>query len=127
MRRSLGKTQDQLAALLCVSTRAVQSFEQGWRRIPTYVERNMILYLSLRTSSDRNARPCWDTRNCPGEWRRNCFVWELQARHFCWFLNGTFCQGQIQESWKTKIQLCRECEVYEPVFRAIDLFISQTP
>jgi DNA-binding XRE family transcriptional regulator len=31
IRKYLGKTQSELAGLLCVSTKAIQSFEQGWR------------------------------------------------------------------------------------------------
>lgn len=31
IRGALGKTQKKLAQLLCVSVKAIQSFEQGWR------------------------------------------------------------------------------------------------
>ena len=114
-RHFLGKTQSQLSTLLSVSPKAIQSFEQGWRRIPSYVERQMLLLLSLKKSLDRSARPCWEVQNCPREWRDNCIVWELKARHFCWFMNGTFCQGQVRKSWNEKIQLCRGCEVYKSI------------
>ena len=119
IRNYLGKTQKQLAGLLCVSPKAIQSFEQEWRNIPPYVERQMLLLLSLKVSVDRNIRPCWEIKNCPNEWRENCIVWELKANYFCWFLNGTFCQGQIQESWDKKIQLCRECEVYKSMLSTL--------
>ena len=115
IRNILGRTQDQLASLLCVSSKAIQSFEQGWRNIPSHIEREMLLLLSLKRSPDRSFSPCWDIKKCPDEWRSNCIVWELQARHFCWFLNGTFYQGQVQKSWDKKIQLCRECEVYKSI------------
>ena len=116
IRHTLGRTQDQLCRLLCVSPKAVQSFEQGWRHIPNHIEREMLLLISLKESPNRVARPCWDVKNCPDEWRKNCIVWDLQARHFCWFLNGTFCQGRTHNSWAEKIQLCRECEVYRSMF-----------
>ena len=112
IRHALGKTQDQMAKILCVSPKAIQSFEQKWRNIPSHIEREMLLLLSLKTSFDSNIRPCWEIKNCPDKWRDNCIVWELQARHFCWFINGTFCQGMIHENWNEKIKLCRECEVY---------------
>lgn len=115
-RHLLGKTQDQLSKLLSVSPKAIQSYEQGWRRVPAYVERQMLLLLSLKRSLDTDMRPCWEIKNCPNEWREECIVWELQARHFCWFMNGTFCQGQIYKGWNEKIQLCRECEVYKSMF-----------
>ena len=42
IRRHLKKTQKELARLLCVSPKAVQSFEQGWRKIPANVERQLL-------------------------------------------------------------------------------------
>lgn len=117
IRHYLGKSQSQLALILCVSPKSIQSFEQGLRHIPIYIERQILLFLSLKSfSSDEIITPCWEIKNCPNEWRENCIVWELKAMHFCWFINGTFCQGQIQEDWKKKIQLCRECEVYQSMF-----------
>ena len=116
IRSVLGRSQGQLASLLCVSPKAIQSFEQGWRNISPHIEREMLLLLSLKRSADRIIQPCWDIKNCPSEWRNNCAVWELQARYFCWFLNGTFCQGRIHKTWTEKIQLCKECEVYQSMF-----------
>ena len=113
IRKYLGKTQNQLAQLLCVSLKAIQSFEQGWRNIPSHIEREMLLLLSLKRSFDSNIRPCWEIEECPNHWKDNCIVWELQARHFCWFINGTFCQGKIHKSWDDKVKLCRTCEVYK--------------
>jgi len=113
IRRYLGKTQNQLAPLLCVSPKAIQSFEQAWRRIPARIEQQMLFLLSLKKLSfDTVISPCWEITNCPNDWRENCIVWELQASRFCWFLNGTACQGRVQESYKKKLEICRECEVY---------------
>ena len=120
-RKVLGKTQAQLAQLLCISLKAVQSFEQGWRHIPAYIEQQMLLLLSLKSSIDGNIQPCWEIINCPDEWRNNCIVWELQARHFCWLVNGTFCQGKVQKNWGKKIELCRECEVFKLMLPTLQL------
>jgi DNA-binding XRE family transcriptional regulator len=114
IRHYLGKSQSQLALFLCISHKTVQSFEQGFRKIPTYIERQMLLFLALKKmSSDAVIMPCWEIKNCPNEWRESCIVWELKARHFCWFINGTYCQGQFHESWKKKHEVCLECEVYQ--------------
>ena len=118
IRHVLDKTQGELARILCISLKAVQSFEQGWRNIPSYIERQMLLLLSLKRLSSSDTQPCWEIKQCPAEWKDNCIVWELQARHFCWFMNGTFCQGQIQNSWGKKIEICRTCEVYQAMFPA---------
>lgn len=112
IRRTLGKTQKQLAQLLCVSTKAIQSFEQGWRKIPAHIGREMLLLMMLKTYKNRSIKPCWDTLNCPDEWRNKCIVWEVKAGHFCWFFNGTYCQGKISKSWEDKMKLCSKCEVY---------------
>jgi DNA-binding transcriptional regulator YiaG len=48
IRQGLAKTQAELARLLCVSPRAVQSYEQGWRDIPAGIERQLLFILSYR-------------------------------------------------------------------------------
>jgi DNA-binding XRE family transcriptional regulator len=113
IRNFLCKTQVQLSELLSVSHKAVQSYEQGWRNIPSYVERQMLLLLALRGANDKNNKPCWELKNCQKENRNKCIVWEFKVRHFCWFLNGTYCQGKTQKRWENKMKLCRECEVYK--------------
>ena len=40
-RKVLDKTQKQLAELLGISIKAVHSYEQGWRKIPSHVERQV--------------------------------------------------------------------------------------
>ncbi len=112
IRHYFGKTQGELARLLCVSPKAIQSFEQGWRNIPASAERQVLFLLSLKRSSDEKPKSCWEIRKCPTEWRENCTAWEFSAGYFCWFINGTFCQGKMQESWEKKIKLCRQCEVF---------------
>ena len=46
IRAYLGKTQKELAQLLGTSLKAIQSFEQGWRRIPVHVERQVLFLLA---------------------------------------------------------------------------------
>jgi predicted transcriptional regulator len=40
-RTRLDKTQKEMSQLLGVSVKAIYSYEQGWRSIPTHVERQM--------------------------------------------------------------------------------------
>ena len=120
-RHYLGKTQNELARLLCVSPKAIQSFEQGWRKIPASAERQLLFLLSLKKGMDRVLSPCWEIMNCPIEHREKCSAWELQAGDYCWFINGTYCQGKMQDSWNKKIQICRTCEVYKAIFPATEI------
>jgi DNA-binding XRE family transcriptional regulator len=102
IRAHLGKTQNQMAQLLGTSQKAIQSFEQGWRNIPPYIERQVLFLLAAKRfnfHSKRN-KPCWVIQRCPMETRGNCPAWEFQAGHLCWFINGTICQGDVQESWE---------------------------
>ena len=119
VRHALGKTQSELARLLCVSVKAIQSFEQGWRKIPVSVERQLLFLLALKMSANGDIPRCWEIKNCPVERRENCPAWEFRAGHFCWFINGTLCHGELQASWDSKIKLCRQCEVYHSIFHNI--------
>ena len=115
IRRYLGESQKQLAQLLGVSSKAIESFEQGWRNIPTHAERQLLFLLTMRVSLDKGKRPCWALEDCPIETRRNCPAWEYQMGHLCWFINGTVCHGKVQDSWQKKMELCRQCEVFRSV------------
>lgn len=116
IRHFLGKTQKQWADLLCVSTKAIQSYDQGWRPIPVHLERQTLLLLSLKISSDQKIRPCWEIKNCPRAGRDACIVWELNLKNLCWFLTGTFCEGKIQKNWGEKIKMCKNCDVFKQLF-----------
>jgi len=113
IRQNLGKTQKELASLLCISLKAIQSFEQGWRKIPPNIERQILLYLFWETSRDKVLKPCWQRTNCPSDWRDSCAAWQHKAGHLCWFMNGTFCQGNYQDDWGEKLSLCRKCEIFK--------------
>ena len=113
IRLYLGKTQNQMAQLLGISLKAIQSFEQGWRIIPVHTERQVLFLLGLKKSPRQKNRPCWVIRKCPMETKQNCPAWEFQVGNLCWFINGTICQGRKQESWQKKMTMCRQCKVFQ--------------
>jgi hypothetical protein len=115
IRHCLGKTQKQLGGLLCISTKAVQSFEQGWRGVPAGVERQVLFLLYSKKSGEVTAAPCWERRNCPEQDRNKCAAWEFGAGQFCWFATGALCGGKSCRSWSEKIKLCRQCEVFNSI------------
>lgn len=117
MRRYLGKTQIQMAQLLGTSAKAVQSFEQGWRNIPAHVERQVLFLVTAKKSPRKKARPCWVIQKCPAETKENCPAWEYKVGTLCWFITGTICEGQVQESWGTKMKICRQCKVFKSMIR----------
>ncbi len=115
IRDYLSKTQDQLARLLSVSLRAIQSYEQGWRNIPAGVERQLLYLLSLKRSKDDSAKPCWEITDCPDEWRVHCTAWEHKVGNLCWFVNGTYCKGKFNDNWEQKMETCRQCEAFHRI------------
>lgn len=112
IRKSLGKTQKEMAQLLGVSLKAVHSYEQGWRRVPAAVERQMYFLLSRKMSAGNHDRPCWKIRKCGGAAKRQCPAWEFRTGELCWFINGTVCDGQAHGNWREKMDICRSCEVF---------------
>lgn len=111
LRKKLEKTQRQMAAILGVSLKAVHSYEQGWRTIPPHVERQMLFLLSCKTPGWRTGKQCWNIMKCSTAQRKNCPVWEFHAGRMCWMINGTYCLGQPQKDWKTKMRMCQNCDV----------------
>ena len=115
IRSQLGKTQYQMAQILGTSLKAVQSFEQGWRNIPVHIERQVLYLLVLKKLRRKKGRPCWMILRCPMETKRRCPAWEFQVGLLCWFINGTICHGQVQASWRRKMEICRKCKVFRTV------------
>jgi hypothetical protein len=100
-----------MAGLLGTSLKAIQSYEQGWRSIPTHVERQVFFLISRMRGNSKNERPCWVIKKCLPERKKQCPAWEFQSGRLCWFINGTMCEGKIQRDWQKKMKICRQCEV----------------
>ena len=112
IRERLGKSQKEMAQLLAVSLKAIQSFEQGWRNIPSHVQRQSLFLLAMKESK-YGRKPCWDLQDCPSETRQKCPAWEYHSGHLCWFISGTICQGEVQGNWESKMSICRKCKVFK--------------
>jgi hypothetical protein len=104
LRQRLQKTQKQMAQLLGTSLKAVQSFEQGWRKVPVHIERQVLFLISNWGDGPRKSRPCWVIRECSTKDREACPAWEFNLGHLCW--------GEIQGGWSQKMKVCRTCEVF---------------
>ncbi len=91
-RSLLGRSQRELAELLGLSLKAVESYEQGWRSVPSNVER-MLYYLlfKLNQKAFEAEFPCWAATSCPEERRGHCVAYVAQEGHFCWFFTGGLC------------------------------------
>jgi DNA-binding XRE family transcriptional regulator len=112
IRAKLAKTQKEMSQLIGTSIKAVHSYEQGWRRIPHHVERQLLFLLVRREKKNEPKLPSWDILNCPDELKNRCPAWEFNSGDLCWFINGTICNGKVHKTWKEKIEECRTCPVF---------------
>ena len=110
-RTKLDKNPMEMSQLLGVSLKAIYSYEQGWRSIPTHVERQVFFLLSRKKGEQELPEHCWVVKKCPSKRRKECPAYEYKAGRLCWLANGTICEGKPQENWKEKMKICRECEV----------------
>jgi DNA-binding XRE family transcriptional regulator len=128
VRQALGRSQSELAALLGVSTRAIQSYEQGWRPVPQHVQKSAALLLFLNWRKDMYAlSPCWKVRQCVPAERENCPAYEFRAGELCWLITGTFCNGTKRDTWEAKIAHCRQCVVMTRWLDGRDIQPTQPP
>jgi DNA-binding XRE family transcriptional regulator len=116
IRARLKKTQKEMAQLLGVSIKAIHSYEQGWRKIPHHVERQLLFLLSRVMNPNRDGKKCWDINQCPDNRLENCPAWEFNAGDLCWFINGTNCNGRPHQTWADKMEECRTCPVFKQFF-----------
>ena len=110
IRAELGLSQSVLASLVGVSARAIQSYEQGWRRPSEMVERSFLLLLIAFRNGNQLARArCWEAMKCVPETRDQCIAYLTSQGHLCWFLTGTMCHGQNRRCWDEKLRECLKC------------------
>jgi len=118
LRAALSKSRKELAELLGLSLKAVESYEQGWRKVPAHVERVMY-YLLFKLGSDdtRPASPCWTAMRCPEERRELCVAYLAKEGSYCWFFTGRLCAGAkgpsgTGASAKGGLAGCYSCKVF---------------
>ena len=110
-RKKLGKTQKQLAELLGMSLKTIHSYEQGWRTIPAHIERQIFFLLINQRGRKNSLTPCWEKKLC--DVKETCPAWEFQSGHLCWFLCGTKCDCTHDISQKEKIEICKQCSIFQ--------------
>ena len=112
LRTELGHSQREMAEALGVSKKAIESYEQGWRKTPPHVEQMVLLQTILRRHPDMRTVPrCWSLNKCSPETRRRCPSAKIKLPGLCWFITGTLCHGQPAGSWAAKRERCLECQV----------------
>ncbi len=119
VRDALGATQNDLASYLGVSLRAVQSYEQGWRETPSYVQRAAALLLYLRwRKAHRRLLPCWEVRKCSPSAKADCPTFQFRAGDLCWLFPRASHNGHKGLCNDEKLEDCKRCRVMKQWLRA---------
>lgn len=112
IRKMLGISQRAMARLLGISTRSIQSYEQGWRAVPVLVQKLADFYLALKQRKvTANKKPCWIILKCQPGKRDQCLAYQLDAGDLCWLVTGNRSRGKEHACWEDKLEACRECPV----------------
>ncbi len=107
IRKRVGMTQQTLARALGVSIRAVQSYEQGWRDIPTHIMvQLLVLVAAFYPKGDR--KPCWEIRGCSPESMEKCPCCKTDGM-LCWLVTGR--QAAPCHEGYDDLRACLECPV----------------
>ena len=95
VRKKLGKTQKEMATLLGISKKTVESYEQGLRNISVNNER-IIYFLLFKLNMEKFGEMefCWDKKKCPPGTREYCIAWIAREGFFCWFITGKVCKRE---------------------------------
>jgi DNA-binding XRE family transcriptional regulator len=84
-RRHLRITQRELAGILGISCKAVQSYEQGWRPVPTATLSLLLVLIEDRRCRDGAPhQPCWEVNRCAADQRPGCLVYRMGTGRLCW-------------------------------------------
>jgi hypothetical protein len=114
IRKLIGKSQRDMGRLLGISTRSVQSYEQGWRAAPVYVMKLAAFFLALKQRKVTPRRkPCWMILKCQPLQRDQCLAHQLDAGDLCWLATGNRSCGREHSSWESKLEACRGCPVMQ--------------
>lgn len=116
IRGILGRTQVELAGALGVSVKAVQSYEQGWRDVPTRVMIQLLVLLSLYRRQCMDESPCWTIRKCTESMRKTCAAFTVGRGQFCWFIGDKKCRPAERVD-PTELLPCMACPVVRRLLR----------
>ena len=117
LRGSLKMSQRQIGELLGLSLKAVESYEQGWRKVPSHVERLLyFLLFKLNENAISEEDPCWTSRNCPDGLRSKCVAYVAKEGRFCWFFTGRLCALAKAGG----VGGCYSCEVFMSLLAKVD-------
>ena len=114
IRKKVGMTQAKLSQALGVSIRAIQSYEQGWRDVPTHIMvQLLVLAAAYYTKGDR--RKCWEIMRCSLESMEKCPCCKTDGM-LCWLVTGRQ-SAPCEKDDTNGISACLKCPVVQEILR----------
>jgi DNA-binding XRE family transcriptional regulator len=114
IREELGMSQSELALTLGISSRTVQSCEQGWRKTGQALEKSLIMLLIVHRNGPRlHEMKCWEMHQCPEEKCSTCLAFKAKQGYICWFLPGIRCGCRLIRGWENKKLAYRQCPFFK--------------
>ena len=123
IRGEFGATQAQLAMAMGTSVKAIQSYEQGWRNVPTRALLQLLVLLAIRRRRQVDAAPCWDILRCTPEMQKGCPSFTFGDGQFCWLVcaGGGKCRcASRRRPRRSRGDLlpCMQCDVVRRLLRS---------
>ena len=112
IRGVMNRTQAELAAALRVSEKAIQSYEQGWRKVPARFMIQLLVLLALYRKQTMDDVPCWEIRKCTTAQRDTCTSFTIGRGQFCWMIGGQACCPPA-DSAPEPVLPCMACPVVQ--------------
>ena len=126
IRQLLGRTQGELASALGISSKAIQSYEQGWRVVPARVLIQLLLLVALNRRQSAGSVPCWEVRRCDPAQRSRCASYTLGHGQLCWFIGDKNCKPEEGVA-EDDIIPCMKCPVVKRLLAGTAQGSSQKP
>lgn len=117
LREALAWTQAEAAYFLGVSKKAVESYEQGWRKPPRSVCKQMLTLLALQRGYPGDFKPCWEVCHCTPAVRDACFSGRKMGGRFCWLTSTANCHHHLDGASREQA-CCFHCPVIQQFVRA---------
>ena len=113
IRAQLSMTQTKVAQALGISVRAIQSYEQGWREVPTHILVQLLVLAAAYRSSSPERKACWKITGCLPEIQRKCPCRCTDGR-LCWLVSGRMCAGHTSNKCND-LTTCLKCQVVQQI------------
>ena len=100
-----------MATALGLSSKAIQSYEQGWRKAPPRVIKQLLTLVAINREDYTQSKKCWDVRACPPEISEPCLASKLTHGHYCWAVASNICTAAGSDD--PTIFGCLRCDVVQ--------------